>query len=63
MTDFALLVAHHLQLASITYDRGELISFLETNRVLVDREPDAGWWAIQFAAHVREQAAAAVVWH
>jgi hypothetical protein len=62
MTDFALLVAHHLQLASITFDRGDLISFLETNRVLVDREPDAGWWAIQFAAHVREQAAAAVEW-
>ena len=63
MTDFALLVAHHLQLASIAFDRGDLISFLETNRVLVDREPDAGWWAIRFAAHVREQAAAAVVWH
>ena len=63
MTDFALLVEHHLQLASIAFDRGDLISYLEANRVLVDREPDAGWWAIRFAAYVREQAAAAVVWH
>ena len=63
MTEFTFLVEYHLQLASIAFDRGDLISYLEANRVLVDREPDAGWWAIRFAAHVREQAAAAVVWH
>ena len=62
MTDFAFLVERHLQLASIAFDRGDLISFLEANRVLVDCEPD-GEWAIRFAAYVREQAAAAVEWH
>jgi hypothetical protein len=63
MTDFAAYVEHHLQLADIPFDRGDLIAFLEANRPLADCEPDAGQWASRFAAYLREQAASAVEWH
>ena len=53
MTAFATLVEQRLQLAGLPFDRGDLISFLEANRVGVDCEPDAGEWAIRFAAYVR----------
>ena len=63
MTDFASLVQHHLQLAGIAFDRGDLISFLEANQSPANEHPDAGELAARFAAYLREQAAAVVEWH